>query len=162
MVICVLDVMVNTVNVLRLLTVLEPRKTRHKMLGFRWMKPAPLSPSGAIALWTKQQDNRFRRRFPRRKKGWWGGKKGNKNKTETSPAHATFLLNFALYQLDMLLYCWLWILSVSNRHDCCHHYHCQYTIIAGSQASGFNLYIFLSCFFCFHFLVYSCALSCWH
>lgn len=53
MVICALDVMVNTVNVPWLLTLLEPPKTRHKMLGFRWMNPA-LSTSGAVALWTRQ------------------------------------------------------------------------------------------------------------
>lgn len=68
-----------------------------------------------------------------------------------------FLLFFALYQLDMFLYCWLWILSVSNWHDCCHHYHCQYTIIAGSQASGFNLYIVLVMLFLFSF---SCLQLC--
>lgn len=94
MVICVLDVMVNTVNVLRLLTVLEPRKTRHKMLGFRWMKPAPLSPSGAIALWTKQQDNRFRRRFPRRKKGWGGGEEGEQKQNRDITCACYFSLEF--------------------------------------------------------------------
>lgn len=46
-VICALDVMVNTVNVLRLVALGSP-KTRHKMPGFRWMNPAR-SPSGAIA-----------------------------------------------------------------------------------------------------------------
>ncbi|KAL3433606.1 hypothetical protein BDV09DRAFT_104582 [Aspergillus tetrazonus] len=62
------------------------------------------------------------------------------------------VLVYSMYQLDLFLCCWLWISSsVSNRHDHCHHYHCQYTIIAGSQASGFNLYMcsFHACFFLF-------------
>jgi hypothetical protein len=37
---------------------------------------------------------------------------------------------------------------ISHRHDCHHHYHyhCQYTIIAGSQASGFSVLFMLLLF----------------
>ncbi|KAL5002799.1 hypothetical protein BDV10DRAFT_84982 [Aspergillus recurvatus] len=101
--------------------------------------------------------------FPRRH--WLAVVSGTKEPLQAgTPKRAAGIWHFScLFSVPTCLFLcyWPWISSsVSNRHDHCHHYHCQYTIIAGSQASGFNLYM-CSCHACLFFLcVFTC--SCWH
>ncbi|KAL4992008.1 hypothetical protein BDW68DRAFT_118125 [Aspergillus falconensis] len=67
------------------------------------------------------------------------------------PVLGIFLVYFSVPSAIVLVLLAVdFFVSFYNRHDHCHHYHCQYTIIAGSQASGFNLYM-CSCHACLFF-----------